>query len=292
MLFTLVVWTFVVGFPLVVLTFVAEVVLVVRKHESRPSTWFQFCGNALRRGLYWLGWIWAVLPDIFGWFSHIRRILRDLIQLLVSPEDLDKAARGLQKGVDVLFRAPLGYLDGIWEGLTAVRVRFISWPLFVVASLAALFLIECFAIYYDWPAVLWPTWYLGLVGTLMLSVCDAVMEALRILSDLPHAIYELLLKVKDMVPAKVYNGLLAETSRLVALYSVARWPTAVVIGSVSVVATAVAITWLQLTSPSSVQPPVEEAARVSEEGEGEQEQADEAIPPPGGRPRRAVSVRQ
>lgn len=197
------------------LTFVVELVLAMKHKEgSRPSTWLAFLATTLRQFFFNLGRFLAMLPDVFGWLRRLGLLIRDLFFRWVPRAVAEKAVDDLQRALTACFKTPLGYVEGVWDGLMAVRIPWLSWPLFFGGSVVVLFLLECGAIYYDWPAPLWPTWYAGLIGSAAWLVIQLFLDIGKFLSDIPRGLYQLVVSVKDMVPEKVYRGLLGELTRL------------------------------------------------------------------------------
>lgn len=218
-MFILLVGAFVVLFLTLGVTFVIELLLAMKQQglpANRPSVWLSGLAQVVRRVFYDLGWMAAKLPDVLGWVRHFGHLIRRLLFRWIPREVAERAIDDLHQALGACFRAPLGYFAGIWAGLWEITVPWVTWPLFILGTLATLFGLEVAAILYDLPAPLWPTWYVGLLGNGCLLVYQAMVEALRLLSDLPRFFYNLAIMVRDMVPDKVFQGLMAESQRLAA----------------------------------------------------------------------------
>lgn len=204
------------------LVFVLELVLAMKQEGSRPSTWLATLAATLRRAFFTLGRFLAMLPDIFGWLRRLGLLIRDLFSRWVPRAVAEKAVDDLQQAFTAFFKTPLGYVEGVWDGLMAVRIPWLSWPLFFGGSLVFLFLMECGAIYYDWPSPCWPTWYVGLIGSALWLVVELLVHTAKVLADFPRSLVEFVASLKDMVPEKVYRGLLDELARLALPYRAIR----------------------------------------------------------------------
>ncbi len=206
--------------------FVTEVVLALRQQNfaaSRPSTWLTLFANAVRR-LFWnIGWLYGVWPDVARWMRRAWQLICDLFFPVWLREVAEKAGTDLLTAFRALIKAPLGYFDGLWDGLRSISI--IGWVLVFLTTLATGVVIESVAINYDLPAPFWPTWYLGFVGDAAYAIYEAFPKAWEIICRIPDGLFALAEYIKHLVPEKVYSGWLAEAGRLSYPYRylAARW---------------------------------------------------------------------
>ena len=214
-------------FVLLPVVTIVEMVLAVRQgfdkdRASRPSTWLTFAAVVARGVFSDLGWIQVKILDIVGWVPRIGHFLRRLLFSWIPQEVAERALKELQWAMGSCFRAPLAYFDGLTSALWDSRCPWFTWPLFVVVMLSWVVAIEMAAIYYDVPFFIWPTWYLGLVGRLILVVYEAAITAFLLLCDFPAFLVRLATLTRDLVPEKVRVGLLNEMNLLFVPWASAR----------------------------------------------------------------------
>jgi hypothetical protein len=196
-------------------TFFVELYLAIGQDDitaSRPSTWLSFLAVVIRRFFWNIGWLYGVWPDIARWMRRAWQIICDLFFPPWLREAAEKAGTDLLAAFRALIKAPLGYFDGLWDGLCSIS--WIGWILVALATLAIGVVIESVAINYDMPAPFWPTWYLGFIGDAGLAIWHAFPKAWGIICRVPDGLFALAAYLKDLVPEKVYVGWLAEAERL------------------------------------------------------------------------------